>query len=187
MRKHWIQSLVLLAVGKWSCGQAGADEITIAVATNFTAAMNDLVERFELQTEHTVLVSSGSTGNHYAQIKNGAPFEAFFAADSERPRLLEQEGNAVAGSRFLYAVGRLVLWSPEPGYVESGRARNARLPPPVDREPDLAPHGAPQVKPRRLGSGSGSCRDWPWDKTSAKPTPSCRRATPSSGSSRWPS
>ena len=92
-----------------------ADEIKIAVATNFTAAMNDLVARFEQQTEHTVLVSSGSTGNHYAQIKNGAPFEAFFSADSERPRLLEQEGNAVAGSRFLYAVGRLVLWSPRAG------------------------------------------------------------------------
>ena len=106
--------------------------------------MSDLVERFELQTEHTVLVSSGSTGNHYAQIRNGAPFDAFFAADSERPRLLEQEGHAVAGSRFLYAVGRLVLWSPEPRYVDDqGRVLETqdfrRL---SIANPDLAPYGA---------------------------------------------
>ena len=125
-------------------GDAVADEIRIAVATNFTAAMSDLVQRFELETEHSVLVSSGSTGNHYAQIKNGAPFEAFFAADAERPRLLEQEGVAVRGSRFRYAVGRLVLWSPEPGYVddqgrvlENGDFRRLAI-----ANPDLAPYGA---------------------------------------------
>ena len=144
MRKHWIQCLGLVVVGAWSCGQAGADEIRIAVATNFTAAMNDLVRRFERETEHTVLVSSGSTGNHYAQIKNGAPFDAFFAADSERPRLLEEEGGAIAGSRFLYAVGGLVLWSPEPGYVDDqGRVLDTadfrRL---SIANPDLAPYGA---------------------------------------------
>ena len=125
-------------------GDLVADEIRIAVATNFTAAMSDLVQRFELETEHSVLVSSGSTGNHYAQIKNGAPFEAFFAADAERPRLLEQEGVAVRGSRFRYAVGRLVLWSPEPGYVddqgrvlENGDFRRLAI-----ANPDLAPYGA---------------------------------------------
>lgn len=106
--------------------------------------MNGLVARFELETEHTVLVSFGSTGNHYAQIKNGAPFEAFFSADSERPRLLEREGNAVAGSRFLYAVGRLVLWSPEPDYVDDqGRVLDTagfrRL---AIANPKLAPYGA---------------------------------------------
>jgi molybdate transport system substrate-binding protein len=144
MRKHWIKCVGLLAVALSSCGEAGADEITIAVASNFTAAMSDIVERFELQTGHSVLVSSGSTGNHYAQIKNGAPFDAFFAADSERPRLLEEEGNAVAGSRFLYAVGRLVLWSPEPGYVddqgrvlETQKFRRLSI-----ANPELAPYGA---------------------------------------------
>ena len=143
MRKRWLACIGLL-VGPWLSGDAVADEITIAVATNFTAAMSDLVERFELETEHNVLVSSGSTGNHYAQIKNGAPFEAFFAADAERPRLLEQEGVAVRGSRFRYAVGRLVLWSPEPGYVddqgrvlENGTFRRLSV-----ANPDLAPYGA---------------------------------------------
>src|SRR5688572_4314893 len=144
MRKHRIQAFGLLAVGIWACGEVAADEIKVAVATNFTAAMKDLVERFEQRSAHTVLVSAGSTGNHYAQIKNGAPFEAFFSADAERPRLLEKEGDAVAGSRFLYAVGRLVLWCPEPGYVddhgrvlETGGFRRLSI-----ANPQLAPYGA---------------------------------------------
>ena len=121
-----------------------ADEIRVAVATNFAEPMSALVEQFGKTSGHTVLVSSGSTGGHYAQIKNGAPFEAFFSADSERPRLLEQDGTAIAGSRFLYAVGRLALWSPRSGYVdgegsvlESGTFRFLAI-----ANPELAPYGA---------------------------------------------
>ena len=106
--------------------------------------MNTLVQRFEKKSGHTVLVSSGSTGGHYAQIKNGAPFEAFFAADTERPRLLEAEGLAVPGSRFLYAVGRVALWSARADYVdadgkvlETGDFRHLAI-----ANPELAPYGA---------------------------------------------
>jgi molybdate transport system substrate-binding protein len=143
MRKRWHACVGLLIASSVSV-HAVADEIRIAVATNFTAAMSDLVRRFELETKHHVLVSSGSTGNHYAQIKNGAPFEAFFAADADRPRLLEQEGVAVPGSRFRYAVGRLVLWSPEPNYVDDqGRVlENAEFRRLSIANPDLAPYGA---------------------------------------------
>src|SRR6185503_13564172 len=88
--------------------------------------------------------SSGSTGGHYAQIKNGAPFEAFFSADAERPRLLEAEGIAVPGSRFLYAIGRVALWSSRAGYVdadgkvlETGDFRHLAI-----ANPELAPYGA---------------------------------------------
>ena len=124
--------------------ESAADEITVAVATNFVGAMNALVERFEATSGHDVLVSSGSTGGYYAQIKNGAPFEAFFAADTERPRLLEAEGLAVPGSRFLYAVGRVALWSTRANYVdadgrvlETGDFRHLAI-----ANPELAPYGA---------------------------------------------
>jgi molybdate transport system substrate-binding protein len=132
--------IALLAVA----GESAADEIRIAVATNFLSAMSALVERFEDTSGHTVLVSSGSTGGHYAQIKNGAPFEAFFSADTERPRLLEAEGIAVPGSRFLYAIGRVALWSSRAGYVDddgrvlaTGDFRHLAI-----ANPELAPYGA---------------------------------------------
>jgi molybdate transport system substrate-binding protein len=125
-------------------GVAAADEIRVAVATNFSEPMAALIELFEQGSEHTVLVSAGSTGNHYAQIRNGAPFEAFFAADVERPTLLEEQGSAIAGSRFLYAVGRLALWSPQPNLVdtegrvlEHGTFRFLAI-----ANPELAPYGA---------------------------------------------
>jgi molybdate transport system substrate-binding protein len=134
-------------------GSAAADEIQIAVAANFSSTMADLVERFEASTDHTVLTSSGSTGSHYAQIKSGAPFDAFFAADVRRPQLLEADGNAVPGSRFTYAVGRVALWSPRPGVVD---AEGRVLESPDFRflaiaNPALAPYGraARQVLERR--------------------------------------
>jgi molybdate transport system substrate-binding protein len=144
MKRFDVSKLILSLVFSLHGQSAFADEIRIAVATNFANAMRALVERFEERTGHRALVSLGSTGNHYAQIKNGAPFEAFFSADSERPRLLEDEGIAVPGSRFLYAVGRVVLWSPRPGYVddggrilETGDFRHLAI-----ANPDVAPYGA---------------------------------------------
>jgi len=136
--------IAFVLVAGLSGRSAAADELRVAVATNFSDTLAALVELFEQGSEHTVLVSTGSTGSHYAQILNGAPFEAFFAADAERPRLLEQQGVAVAGSRFLYAVGRLVLWSPRPGVVDTeGRVLDSdafRFL--AIANPELAPYGA---------------------------------------------
>jgi molybdate transport system substrate-binding protein len=138
-----LRALLLLLVAL-AARVAAAEEIRVAVATNFSETLNALVELFEQASEHTVLVSTGSTGSHYAQIRNGAPFDVFFSADVERPRLLEQQGAAVAGSRFLYAVGRLVLWSPRPNFVDDeGRvlkAANFRFL--AIANPELAPYGA---------------------------------------------
>jgi len=127
-----------------SAAHAAADEVRIAVATNFAAAMSALIERFDQLSEHKVLASFGSTGSHYAQIRNGAPYDIFFAADDERPKLLEEQGLTVPGSRFRYAVGRLALWSPQPGYVdehgrvlETGNFRFLAV-----ASPELAPYGA---------------------------------------------
>lgn len=96
-----------------------ADEIRVAVASNFTGAIKALSKTFEEKTEHKVILIFGATGRHYAQIINGAPFDAFFAADSKRPELLEKEGLIIPNSRFTYALGKLVLWSPKDKYVDT--------------------------------------------------------------------
>lgn len=120
-----------------------ADEIRVAVASNFANAIREIAGRFERQTAHKVTLVFGSTGKHYAQIKHGAPFDAFFAADAKRPRLLEEEGLALPGNRFTYAVGKLILWSPKAHYVdprgkvlEQGEFRHLAL-----ANPKLAPYG----------------------------------------------
>jgi len=98
--------------------QSIAEEIRVAVASNFAVVMRTVAAGFEAGTGHKVKLIFGSTGKHYAQIKNGAPFDAFFAADAQRPERLEQEGVAVGNSRFTYAIGKVVLWSPRPDYVD---------------------------------------------------------------------
>lgn len=97
---------------------ASAEEVRVAVAANFRAALSEIVKLFERDTRHTALVSSGSSGKFYAQINHGAPFDVFFSADVARPQLMEEEGLAVPGSRFTYAIGRLTLWSPDPNLIK---------------------------------------------------------------------
>ena len=89
-----------------------AEDILVAVASNFSSTAEEIAQEFEAQTGHKVLFSIGSTGQHYAQIINNAPFDVFLAADAERATLLENSGHAQEGSRFTYALGVLVLWSP---------------------------------------------------------------------------
>lgn len=95
-----------------------ADEVQVAVAANFSLPMQAMAAGFERETGHKLVVSVGSTARFYAQIKNGAPFEVLLAADAETPAKLEREGFGVSGSRFTYAVGKLVLWSAKAGYVD---------------------------------------------------------------------
>jgi molybdate transport system substrate-binding protein len=100
--------------------QVYADEVRIAVAANFIDATRGLVPMFERTTGHTTKISYGSTGKLYSQIEHGAPFELFLAADTQRPIKAEKEGLAVTGSRFIYAKGKLVLWSAQPNRFDSG-------------------------------------------------------------------
>lgn len=123
---------------------ARADEAQVAVAANFTAPMKAIVAEFEKATGHKVALSFGATGKFYAQIKNGAPFQVFLSADDETPAKLEQEGLAVPGSRFTYAVGTLVLWSARPDFVDVkgevlSRGAFTHL---AVANPKLAPYGA---------------------------------------------
>ena len=90
---------------------AVAAEIQVAVAANFTAPVKDLAPIFEQQTGHKLLLSFGSTGMFYGQIKNGATYDVLLAADAKTPEKLVAEGDGVGGTAFTYAVGKLVLWS----------------------------------------------------------------------------
>ncbi|MBN8443658.1 MAG: molybdate ABC transporter substrate-binding protein [Thauera sp.] len=121
-----------------------AAELSVAVAANFTAPMQKIAAAFEQETGHKLALSFGSTGKFYAQIRNGAPFEVLFAADDETPARLEREGDGVKGTRFTYAIGKLVLWSKQPGLVDdkgevlrSGSFERIAL-----ADPKLAPYGA---------------------------------------------
>ena len=136
-------TLLLFLAGLVFSGKALTGEIHIAVASNFTATMRLLAARFEAQSDHVVVLLPGSTGKHFAQIMNGAPFDVFFAADVKRPKRLEAEGRIIPGSRFSYAIGKLVLWSPDPELVdrdgavlESGTFRRLAI-----ANPRLAPYG----------------------------------------------
>lgn len=138
-----LHSLMLALTLSIATGPVHADAIRVAVASNFAPAIKALSQQFEQQTGHQVQLAFGSTGKQYAQIVHGAPFDAFFAADSKRPQLLEQRGIALPGSRFTYAIGKVVLWSPEPGRVDSqgqvlqqGDFRHLAL-----ANPKLAPYG----------------------------------------------
>lgn len=97
---------------------AQAGEVSVAVAANFAGPLAKIGEGFAQSTGHRLKVSAGSTGKFYAQIVAGAPFEVLIAADDETPKKLVAEGHAVAGSQFTYAIGKLVLWSAQPGYVD---------------------------------------------------------------------
>ncbi|MBN8431629.1 molybdate ABC transporter substrate-binding protein [Microbulbifer salipaludis] len=86
-------------------------EVTIAVASNFTVPMQAIVARYEARSQQRIQLVFGSSGKIYAQIRNGAPFDAFFSADQEKPARLIDEGLAEPDSRITYAEGRLALWS----------------------------------------------------------------------------
>ena len=99
---------------------ASAKEVSVAVASNFAAPLEQLALLFNKETGHTLKLGAASTGKLYAQIKSGAQFDVFLAADEATPKQLVQDGLAVGSSRFSYAAGRLVLWSALPAFVDAG-------------------------------------------------------------------
>ena len=122
---------------------ANAGEVNAAVAANFTAPVQQIVELFQKETGHTVKLSFGSSGKFYSQIKEGAPFDVFLSADEKSPLMLEQDGLAVAHTRFVYALGKLVLWSAKPGFVDDkgtvlSKGSYNKL---AYADPKLAPYG----------------------------------------------
>lgn len=137
--------VLALLLGLSFSGPAAAGEAVVAVAANFAEVAERLAKDFERESGHKLIFVAGSTGKLYAQIANGAPFDAFLSADQATPERLEKEGLAVAGSRFTYATGRLTLWSSEPGRIGSDGAatlRQGEFRLLAIANPALAPYGA---------------------------------------------
>jgi len=127
---------------------ARAGEVQVAVAANFADPAKEIAADFERSTGAHVALSIGASGQFYAQIAHGAPFEVFLSADAERPKRAEAEGFAVPGTRFTYAIGRLVLYSRSSGLVDNGgevlkRGGFDKL---AIADPAAAPYGAAAVQ-----------------------------------------
>ncbi|MCR5876345.1 molybdate ABC transporter substrate-binding protein [Phenylobacterium sp. J426] len=143
--------LAVMAPALAHAGQAHAGQVQVAVAANFTEPAKEIAERFERRTGHRAVLSFGASGQFYAQIANGAPFQVFLSADAERPQKAEADGLAVAGSRFTYATGRLVLWSREPQRVDArgqvlARGGFEKL---AIADPKAAPYGSAAIETLR--------------------------------------
>ena len=139
-----MRRLVPLVLALLCVGVARAGEVQVAVAANFAGPIARIGEAFTAATGHTLKLSTGATGKFYTQVISGAPFEVLLAADDETPRKLVAAGHAVAGTGFTYALGTLVLWSAQPGFVDdqgavlaSDKVRHVAI-----ANPKVAPYGA---------------------------------------------
>lgn len=148
LNKQLNRLAVILVMTAAMCAEAVADTTLVAVAANFTEPMNEIAEAFEKATGHSAKLSFGSSGKFVAQFENGAPFEVFLSADADKPEKLEKSKQAVPGTRFTYAIGKLVLWSAKTGYVDDagtilakGDFSHLAL-----ADPKLAPYGEAAVE-----------------------------------------
>lgn len=114
MKKLMLGSVLFAALA----GFAHAGQVSVAVASNFTAPMKELAPVYEKATGDKLEVSFGATGAFYAQIKNGAPYDVLLAANAGTPAKAIKEGLAVEGTSFTYAMGKLILWSPKEGLIK---------------------------------------------------------------------
>lgn len=138
MKKTLIGALVALSFVSF----AQAQEVRVAVAANFTAPMKDIAPVYEKATGDKLTVSFGSTGAFYAQIKNGAPFDVFLAADAKTPKKAVAEGYAVEGTEFTYAMGKLIVWSPDENLMKDEKSLlSDKIKKIAVANPKLAPYG----------------------------------------------
>ena len=144
----FLQRLLTSCLMALAPAMAQAGSAQIAVAANFAEPIKALAAQLQRTTGHTIRVSLGATGTLYAQIINGAPFDAFLAANREAPEALEKDGLASPGSRFTYARGQLVLWSAQPGRVDPQGAvlKRSDLGKVAYANPKTAPYGAAAVQ-----------------------------------------
>ncbi|MGB1270965.1 MAG: molybdate ABC transporter substrate-binding protein [Endozoicomonas sp.] len=117
-----------------------SSELRVAVAANFKPVLDELVVRYHQTTGQKAVLSSASAGVLYNQIIHGAPFDVFLSADSQRPRMLDEQGLVIADSRTPYAYGQLVLWnrSGQPPGLKALASWKGRL---AIANPVTAPYG----------------------------------------------
>ena len=116
--RHNKKSVMALTVFILLNSSVFADTTLVAVASNFTRPMTEIATEFEKETGHTAKLSFSSSSKFVSQIENGAPFDVFLSADESSPLRLEKDGFAVSGSTHTYAIGKLVLWSSMPGFID---------------------------------------------------------------------
>ncbi|KGD65918.1 molybdate ABC transporter periplasmic binding protein [Alcanivorax nanhaiticus] len=131
--------LLLLALSAW----ANADRIQIAVAANFAEPLREIVAQYrQLHPDIDIALTVASTGKLAAQIRHGAPYDLFLAADSRRPRELAREGLGLPDSVRSYARGLLVLWSPQSDLMlDPDMLRSGAIQPVALANPRTAPYG----------------------------------------------
>jgi molybdate transport system substrate-binding protein len=137
----------------WLPAMAGAAEIRVAAASDLTFAFKDVAARFQKQTGVGAQLTYGSSGNFFAQIQNGAPFDLFFSADVGYPEKLEAEGLAEPGTIYQYASGKIVIWVPNASKLDLSRGLAALLDPAIRKiaiaNPQHAPYGIAAVAAMR--------------------------------------
>ncbi len=128
---------------------AAAEEITIAAASDLNFAFKELVAEYEKASGNRVKLTLGSSGNFFAQIQNGAPFDLYFSADISYPLKLEEAGLTVPGSLYRYAIGRIVMWARHDSHVDVTQGFNALRAPTIKKiaiaNPKHAPYGRAAV------------------------------------------
>jgi molybdate transport system substrate-binding protein len=148
-RRFQLVGLALFAAAlALGAAPAMAADTQVAVAANFTEPAKEIAAAFKAKTGHTATLNFGASGQFYTQIAHGAPYEVFLSADAERPQKAEQDGLAVAGTRYTYAVGRLVLYSKTPGLVDAKGAvlKSDKFTKLAIAEPAAAPYGQAAVE-----------------------------------------
>jgi molybdate transport system substrate-binding protein len=142
--------LALVVVFGSPAAPAPAGQTLVAVAANFTDAAKEIAAAFRQKSGHEAVLSFGSSGQLYNQITQDAPFQILLSADDERPKKLVDEGLGVASSRFTYAIGKLVLWSREAGYVTGEETLKAAAFNKISiANPAAAPYGAAAIEAMR--------------------------------------
>src|SRR5262245_26458051 len=126
-----------------------AEQVNVAAASDLNFAIQELAQQFERETGHTVRLTLGSSGNFYAQILNGAPFDVFLSTDLNYPKQLEKAGLAVGDSTFVYGVGGIALWVRKNSKIKLDSGMKALLEPSVKKiaiaNPEHAPYGRAAV------------------------------------------